>query len=220
MTLPCIEMQTGPAPAASIIVLHGLGADGGDFVPVCEELDLAAAGDVRFVLPHAPQRPVTVNGGYVMRAWYDVFGFGGGHAEDEAGLRDSQRQIEALIQRERERGIAAGRIVLMGFSQGSAMALLTGLRHAEALAGIVALSGYLPLAAKTAAEQHAANAATRIFMAHGRGDDVVALGRGTASRDALLALGHDVEWHEYEIAHSVCMDEIADIQRWLLRVLD
>ena len=219
MTLETIELQSGPAPRASVIVLHGLGADASDFVPVCKEFDLGTVGDVRYVLPNAHERPVTVNGGYVMRAWYDIFGFGGAHAEDEAGLRESQGEIEALIAREVERGVAAERIVLMGFSQGSAMALLTGLRHAQRLAGIVALSGYLPLATKTADEQHAANAQTPIFMAHGRSDDIVAIARGHASRDALQALGHTVNWHEYNMPHSVCMEEIADLQTWLRRVL-
>jgi phospholipase/carboxylesterase len=218
-SLETIELQSGPAPSASVIVLHGLGADGSDFVPVCKELDLRTVGDVRYVLPNAPERAVTVNGGYVMRAWYDIFAFGAGHAEDEAGLRDSQARIETLIAREVERGVAAERIVLMGFSQGSAMALLTGLRHSQRLAGIVALSGYLPLAEKTAAEQHVANARTPIFMGHGRSDDIVTIARGHASHDALRALGHAVDWHEYDMPHSVCMDEIADFQQWLLGVL-
>jgi len=219
MTLECIELQSAPQPSASLIVLHGLGADGNDFVPVAQALDLSAVGGARFVFPHAPMRPVTMNGGYVMRAWYDIAGTPQARVEDEAGLRASQAQIEALIAREVARGMPAQRIVLMGFSQGCAMTLLTGLRHAERLAGLVGLSGYLPLAAHTAAERSAANAGVPIFLAHGRDDPMIALARATASRDALLALGYEVEWHDYAMPHSVCMDEIVDLNRWLLRVL-
>ena len=219
MTLECIEMQSTDNPGASLIVLHGLGADGNDFVPVAQELDLSAVGGARFVFPHAPMRPVTMNGGYVMRAWYDIAGTPQARVEDESGLRASQVQIEALIAREVARGIPAQRIVLMGFSQGCAMTLLTGLRHAERLAGLVGLSGYLPLAARTAAERSAANAGVPIFLAHGRDDPMITLDRATASRDALLALGYEVEWHDYAMPHSVCMDEIVDLNRWLLRVL-
>jgi len=220
MPLEAIERQTGDNPAASIIVLHGLGADGNDFVPIAQELDLSAAGPVRFVFPHAPTRPVTINGGYVMRAWYDILGVDfTRRGEDEAGLRASQAEVEALIARERARGIPAWRIVLAGFSQGCAMALLTGLRHGEKLAGIVGLSGYLPLAANTAAERSAANATTPVFLAHGRQDPVVPLAAGIASRDMLTALGHPVEWHDYPMPHSVCMEEITDLNRWLLGVL-
>ena len=219
MTLECIEMQTTDAPRASLIVLHGLGADGNDFVPIAQELDLSAVGGARFVFPHAPMRPVTMNSGYVMRAWYDIAGTPGARIEDEAGLRASQAQIEALIAREVARGMPARRIVLMGFSQGCAMTLLTGLRHAERLAGLVGLSGYLPLAAHTAAERSTANADVPIFLAHGRDDPMITVDRATASRDALLALGYDIEWHDYAMPHSVCMDEIADLNRWLLRVL-
>ena len=219
MSLECIEMQSTDNPGASLIVLHGLGADGNDFVPIAQELDLSAVGGARFVFPHAPMRPVTMNGGYVMRAWYDIAGTPQARVEDEAGLRASQAQIEALIAREVARGMPAQRIVLMGFSQGCAMTLLTGLRHAERLAGLVGLSGYLPLAAHTAAERSAANAGVPIFLAHGRDDPMIALDRATASRDALLALGYEVEWHDYAMPHSVCMDEIVDLNRWLLRVL-
>ena len=219
MSLECIEMQTTDAPRASLIVLHGLGADGNDFVPIAQELDLSAVSGARFVFPHAPMRPVTMNGGYVMRAWYDIAGTPGARIEDEAGLRASQAQIEALIAREVARGMPARRIVLMGFSQGCAMTLLTGLRHAERLAGLVGLSGYLPLAAHTAAERSTANADVPIFLAHGRDDPMIALDRATASRDALRALGYAIEWHDYAMPHSVCMEEIADLNRWLLRVL-
>ena len=219
MSLEAIEMQSADAPGASLIVLHGLGADGNDFVPIAQELDLSAVGGARFVFPHAPMRPVTMNGGYVMRAWYDIAGTPGARAEDESGLRASQVQIEALIAREVARGMPANRIVLMGFSQGCAMTLLTGLRHAERLVGLVGLSGYLPLPARTAAERSAANAGVPIFLAHGRDDPMITLDRATASRDALLALGYEVEWHDYAMPHSVCMDEIVDLNRWLLRVL-
>jgi phospholipase/carboxylesterase len=219
MSLESIEIETGDSPRASIIVLHGLGADGNDFVPVCEELDLAAAGPVRYVFPHAPVRPVTVNGGYRMRAWYDIIGADLVRREDEAGLRESQRLVDALIARERERGVAASRIVLAGFSQGCAMTLLTGLRHGERLAGLVGLSGYLPLADKLAAERSPANDGLPIFLAHGTHDPVVPLDRAIASRDVLQALGYPVEWHEYPMPHAVHPQEIVDLNRWLLRVL-
>jgi phospholipase/carboxylesterase len=213
------EIETGPNPRTTLIVLHGLGADGHDFVPICGELDLAAIGPVRCVFPHAPERPVTINGGYVMRAWYDILGADLVRREDEAGLRESQAQIAALVDRERQRGVAAERIVLMGFSQGCAMALMTALRYPERLAGAVGLSGYLPLAATTAAERSAANAGLPIFMAHGTQDPIVIHERGTASRDALRALGHEIEWHDYPMPHSVCMEEIEDLNAWLLKHL-
>lgn len=217
--LETIEKQTGAEPRAAVIVLHGLGADGNDFVPVADELDLAAVGPVRFVFPHAPVIPVTINGGYAMRAWYDILGADLVRREDEVGLRRSMASVEAVIAREKSRGIPARRIVIAGFSQGCAMALLTGLRHAEALGGVVGLSGYLPLAATTAVERHAANTSTPVFLAHGRLDSVVPIERAISSRDALNALGYPVEWHEYPMAHSVCMEEIADLQRWLVGVL-
>ena len=220
MTLDAIEHETGPAPRAAMIILHGLGADGNDFMPVANELDLAAVGPVRFVFPHAPTRPVTINGGYVMRAWYDILGLDARERrEDEPGLRESQGLVEALIEREKERGIAAARIVLAGFSQGCAMTLMTGLRHRERLAGLVGLSGYLPLAAATEAERHDANRDVPIFLAHGSADPVIPIARARQSRDALVAMGHAVEWHEYAMPHSVCAAEIVDLNRWLLRVL-
>jgi phospholipase/carboxylesterase len=220
MSLPTIEHETDAAPRAAVIVLHGLGADGNDFVPVAHELELSAVGPIRYVFPHAPTRPVTINGGYVMRAWYDILGQDSGPLrEDEAGLRESQSLVEELIAREKTRGIPAARIVLAGFSQGCAMTLMTGLRHDERLAGLVGLSGYLPLAAKTAAERHEANRETPIFLAHGTSDPVIPIGRARQSRDALVALGHAVEWHEYPMPHTVSAAEIADLNRWLLRVL-
>ena len=223
MSLDAIETQTGPQPTASLIVLHGLGADGNDFVPIAQELDLSAVGPVRFVFPHAPMRPVSINGGHMMRAWYDIRGAELSSQvlarEDEQGLRASQALVEALIAKEVGRGIAASRIVLAGFSQGCAMTFMTGLRHRERLAGLLGMSGYLPLAESTKAQRSAANADVPIFQAHGNFDPVVTPARALASRDALIALGYAVEWHAYPMAHSVCEAEISDINRWLLRVL-
>jgi len=220
MNLKAIEIETAPNPTASIVILHGLGADGNDFVPIARELDLRSAGPVRFVFPDAPTRPVTINGGYVMRAWYDIFGFDSQQLrEDEAGLRESQALVEGLIAKEKSRGVPARRIVLAGFSQGCAMTLMTGLRHDERLAGLVGLSGYMPLAAKAEAERHIANKDVPIFLAHGTQDPVIPIARARASRDALVAMGHAVDWHEYAMPHSVCAEEIGDLQGWLLRSL-
>ena len=220
MDLDAIEIETAPGPKASVIVLHGLGADGNDFVPVARELQLAAAGPVRFVFPHAPHRPVTINGGHVMPAWYDIFGLDAAERrEDEAGLRASQAQVEALIAREKSRGVQAARVVLAGFSQGCALALGAGLRYPQRLAGLAGLSGYLPLAATTADERHAANAGVPIFLAHGTRDAVVPHSRGAASRDELAALGYRPEWHDYPMEHSVSREEMVDLERWLLTVL-
>jgi phospholipase/carboxylesterase len=218
--LETIDIETAPQPKTSIIVLHGLGADGNDFVPFAQDIDLRAVGAVRWVFPHAPVMPVTINGGYRMRAWYDVL-----HSadlrqrQDEAGLRASLKNIEEIIDREKERGSAANRIVLAGFSQGCAMALLTGLRHKERLAGIVGMSGYLPLAETTSSERSDANQLTPIFLAHGAMDPVIPVDAGAMSRDALRALGYDVEWHEYPMPHSVCMEEVSDLGVWLRKVL-
>lgn len=217
--LDAIERETAAHPTASIIVLHGLGADGSDFLPIADELDLKAAGPVRYVFPHAPVRPITINGGYKMRAWYDILNDDLVRREDEAGLRASIPLVQQFIDRERERGIAPERIVLAGFSQGCAMTLLTGLRYPERLAGLVGLSGYLPLAASTAAERSEANLRTPIFLAHGRADPVVHFQRALTSRDTLRELGYGVEWHEYDMPHSVCAQEIADLNRWLLKAL-
>jgi len=214
-----IEIETAPNPTASVILMHGLGADGNDFVPIAGELDLSDVGPVRFVFPNAPVIPVTLNNGYQMPAWFDIAGPDFNVQEDAAGLRRSQATIEALIANEKARGIPANRIVVAGFSQGCAMALLTGLRHTERLAGIVGLSGWLPLAASTAAERHAANHDTPVFLGHGRQDPMVPLARAAQSRDALIALGYTVEWHDYAMAHSVCMEEIDDLNAFLLRVL-
>ena len=217
--LETIDIDTAPDPKACILILHGLGADGNDFVPVAKELELDAVGPVRFVFPHAPVMPVTINGGYRMRAWYDILGTEEHGRQDEAGLRKSVQLVEELLAREKERGIPASRTVLAGFSQGCAMSLLTGLRHAEPLAGIAGLSGYLPLAQQTEAERSNANAKTPIFLAHGTLDDIIPLRRAEASREALRMLGHDVEWHEYAMGHSVCMEEIRHLNAWLLKVL-
>jgi phospholipase/carboxylesterase len=217
--LDVIEAQSGPDPTATILILHGLGAGGNDFVPLMQELELDALGPVRFVFPHAPVMPVTINGGYRMRAWYDVLGFDEDAPQDEEGLRRSQQQVQALIAREQERGIDPGRIVLAGFSQGCAVSLLTGLRQREPLAGIVGMSGYLPLADRTAAERSEASLRTPIFLAHGTQDEVVALDRGEASRDALQSLGYDIEWHEYPMGHSVCARELQELNAFLVRVL-
>jgi phospholipase/carboxylesterase len=202
-----------------VIWLHGLGADGHDFEPIVPELDLPAAPAIRFVFPHAPMRPVTVNAGMVMRAWYDVSLAGGRRQEDEPGVRESQRQIEALIEREKQRGVPAESICLFGFSQGGAMALQTGLRHPERLGGIAALSCFLPLADALAGEASAANREVPIFMAHGTHDPLIALARGAEARDRLLALGYRVEWRQYPMPHAVCAEEIADLSAWLGKIL-
>jgi phospholipase/carboxylesterase len=220
--LEAIELETGPKPAASVIWMHGLGADGNDFVPIVHELDLDGAPGIRFIFPHAPMQPVSINNGYVMRAWYDVkWGDLEGKSKqaDEKGVRASQAAITQLIEREVSRGITPDRIVLAGFSQGGAVALQTGLRHPRKLGGIMALSTYLPLAENLADEASAENRKTPIFMAHGTQDAVIPFEMSTRSRDVLLQHGYDVEWHEYPMAHSVCLEEIADIGKWLKRAL-
>ncbi len=219
MSLKVIEAQTGENPVATILIMHGLGADGRDFLPIAEQMDLSSVGPVRFLFPNAPVIPVTINGGYEMPAWYDILGADLVKREDEAGLRKSQAQIEELIAHEKSRGIPANRIVVAGFSQGCAMALMVGLRHAEKLAGIVGMSGYLPLADKTAAERSAASQDVPIFLGHGTRDGVVVLPRAAASRDALKAMGYAVDWHDYPMEHSVCPREISDLESWLRRVL-
>ena len=217
--LPCVEIETAPQPTAAVIWLHGLGADGNDFAGLVPELDLTGCAPIRFVFPHAPTLPVTINGGYVMPAWYDITGVDLVSRQDAQGIQKSERAINALIEREIARGIAPERIVLAGFSQGCAMALHTGLRFPTRLAGIMALSGYLPLADRFPSERHAANAHTPVFMAHGTQDPVVILKRGEDSRDALAALGHPVQWHTYPMPHSVHPKEIADIAAFLTQVL-
>lgn len=217
--LETIEVETAPNPEVAIIWMHGLGADGNDFVPLVNELDLGGLPKIRFVFPHAGTMPVTINGGYVMRAWYDIVGTDIARREDEAGLRASQLQVEALIAREKARGIPASRIILAGFSQGCAMALQTGLRHPETLAGLMCLSGYVPLSAKVPAERTEASLAIPIFMAHGRADGVIPIARAEQSRDLLKSMGYQVEWHEYMMQHSLCAEEVDHISAWLKRVL-
>jgi phospholipase/carboxylesterase len=218
MTLETIEKETAPKPNAAVIWLHGLGADGHDFEPVVPEL--VRRGDAwRFIFPHATVRPVSINGGMRMRAWYDLVGLDRTAREDEAGFRDTDLAIRELIDREVRRGVAAHRIVLAGFSQGGAVSLYTGLRHTERLAGVMALSTYLPLATRVDAERSAANDGTPIFMAHGLADATLPIAMGLESREALKSLGYAVEWHQYPMAHAVCQAEIADIRAFLHRVL-
>lgn len=220
--LEAIEVETGKNPSAAIIWMHGLGADGNDFVPIVRELKLAATPAIRFVFPHAPLRPVSINNGYVMRAWYDVtYGDLEGKSKrpDESGVRASEKEIVKLIARERARGIASENIVLAGFSQGGALALQTGLRYPDPLGGIMALSTYLPLAERLAGEASEANRRTPIFMAHGTQDPVVSYAWGSASRRTLHDLGYPVEWHEYPMQHSVCLEEVTDVAAWLKKVV-
>ena len=217
--LDAIEIETAPNPTAAVIWMHGLGADGHDFEPIVPELRLPASLPVRFVFPHAPLRPVTINQGHVMRAWYDIRALAGVRREDEAGVRQSARQIEALVERERRRGIAPGRLVLAGFSQGGAMALHVGLRHAERLAGVMALSCYLTLGDTLGTEAAAANRDVPIFWAHGVHDPMIPLAMAEHGRAQVAALGYSIEWHQYAIPHSVSAEEIADVARWLGRVL-
>jgi len=216
--LKAIELETRPNPSHAVIWMHGLGADGSDFVPIVRELKLPPLG-IRFVFPNAPMRPVTINGGFVMRAWYDIVAQDLVRQEDERGIRDSQELIEQLIDRETGRGIPANRIVLAGFSQGGVIALQAGLRHPKRLAGLLALSCYLPLAATLEKERSAASMDVPVFIAHGTADDIVPLQRGLASRDALVQLGYKPEWHQYPMPHAVHPDEIADIGTWFQRTL-
>jgi phospholipase/carboxylesterase len=219
MPLESIEIETGPNPDAAVIWLHGLGADGNDFVPVVPELVKPGERAWRFVFPHAPVRPVTINSGMRMRAWYDIVSFDRAAAEDDAGFRATDLDVRELISRQQGRGIPAARIVLAGFSQGGAVSLFSAPRYPERLAGIMALSAYLPLAGRLEAERAQANAGTPIFIAHGLADPTLPIGLGQASRKALLALGYSVEWHQYPMAHSLCAAEVTDIRHFLLRVL-
>ena len=220
MSLPeTVEVEPRNAADASVILFHGLGADGHDFESIVPELRLPASPSVRFVFPHAPLRPVTINGGMRMRAWYDITGLDRRSIQDESGIRESARSADALVLREQQRGIAADRIVLAGFSQGGAIALFAGLRQPARLAGILALSTYLPLADTLDAEAHPASAAVPIFLAHGTFDPVVPLALGEVTRKHLASLGYDVDWHTYPMPHSLCGPEVADIREWLLRAL-
>ncbi len=219
--LPSIELETGPHPTHTIIWMHGLGADGNDFVPIVDALALPSAIHIRFVFPHAPKRPVSINRGMVMRAWYDydMIDTNAGLHENMESLYESQRAVQALLVRENQRGIKPENIVLAGFSQGGALALHTGLRYPEKLAGVMALSCNLPLPHTLAAEAHRANLPASVFMAHGESDNVIPMIVAAASRRQLVELGYAVEWHEYRMAHSVCEEEIADIAEWLKRIL-
>jgi phospholipase/carboxylesterase len=210
-----VEINTGNKPAGTVIWMHGLGADGWDFVPIVKELGLPTDLALRFIFPHAPMRPVTLNNGHVMRAWYDIAMSELQRITDEKGIRQSQQQIEAFMAREKERGIASNKIVLAGFSQGGAIALQTGLRHSEPLAGILALSTYLALAESLAAESTAVNKSIPIFMAHGTEDPVVPIELAETSRDTLKSHGYNVRWTDYPMPHSVCMEEVAAIGEWL-----
>jgi len=218
LKLQTVERETAPEPAASVVWLHGLGADGYDFDPIVPALRLPGGPEVRYVFPHAPIRPVTINGGVEMRAWYDIIAIQRGAHEDEAGIRESGEAVAALIRREAERGIPAERVVLAGFSQGGAIALHAGLRYPEKLAGIIALSSYLPLRA-AASEFHEANRATSIFMAHGSLDPVVPATLGEESAKFLTETGYEVQFKSYVMPHSVCPQEVEDIRRWMGRTL-
>jgi phospholipase/carboxylesterase len=217
--LPAVEIEPAGPADASVVLMHGLGADGHDFETLVFELRLPAASAIRWVFPHAPIRPVTLNGGMPMRAWFDIFGLDRRSREDEAGIRASAESVQALVQREKERGIPAGRIVLAGFSQGGAIALHVALREPEPLAGVLALSTYLPLRSTLPGEIHPANATVPLFLAHGTADPIVPLTVAESSRETLLANGFAVEWHTYPMPHSLCAEEVADIREWLLKVL-
>ena len=216
--LPPIEIETAANPEFAVIWLHGLGADGSDFVPIVPELGLPAAPAVRFIFPHAPHMPVTCNGGYVMRAWYDIISLeSNARRIDEAGIIASRETIRGLIEFEKSRGIPVDRIFIAGFSQGGAVAYTTALTHPEKLAGVIALSTYIPSPALLTEESAAANRSTPIFAAHGTGDDVVSPALGLAARKLLTDRGYAIEWHEYAMPHSVCLEEVKAIGGWLVK---
>ncbi|MGA9332925.1 MAG: carboxylesterase [Rudaea sp.] len=215
MPLPCVEIETAPNPKHAVIWLHGLGADGNDFAPIVPELVDRSWPALRFVFPHAPTRPITINGGMSMRAWYDISGLEIAQLQDERGIRASIGLLEELIEREAARGIAPENILLAGFSQGGAIVLAGGIRHTKRLAGMVALSTYLPMAEKTDAEAASENRNTPIFMAHGNLDPTISRALGELSRDYLQQRGYHIDWHAYPMAHQVCMEEIADLKRWI-----
>ena len=219
MSQDLVELETGPNPAGTIIWMHGLGADGHDFEPIVPELVRSGERALRFIFPHAPVRPVTLNNGYRMRAWYDIIGIDRQSRQDEAGIRGSDAAVRALIRRENERGIPSNKIVLAGFSQGGAMALYSGTRYPEKLAGIMGLSCYMLLESSFAAERNAANHTTSVFLGHGTQDPVVSLVLGEATRRLLETEGYPVEWHAYAMPHSVCPQEVMDIAAWLRRVV-
>jgi phospholipase/carboxylesterase len=217
--LETVELEPRAPADSAVLWMHGLGADGHDFEALVPELRLPEAPAVRFVFPHAPIRPVTINGGRRMRAWYDVAGFDRRAPQDSAGIRQSAEALGALVRRERGRGIPSDRIVVAGFSQGGAMALQLGLRWPERLAGILALSTWLPLADTLEGEAHPANAAVPVLMAHGSHDPVISIAAGESSRDLLRARGYPVDWRSYPMPHSVCGEEVQDIRQWLLHTL-
>lgn len=219
MSLEVIEVETGPEPTGTIIWMHGLGADGHDFEPIVPELVRPGERALRFVFPNAPVRPVTLNAGYAMRAWYDIISIERRARQDEAGIRASHSSIEALIRRENERGVASNRIAIAGFSQGGALAIYSGTRYPDKLAGIMGLSCYLLLEDRFAAERSPANQTTPIFLGHGTQDPVVNPVLGEETRRLLEAAGYPVEWHSYPMPHSVCPQEVADIAAWLRRIL-
>ena len=210
-----VALDPPSPPDAAVIWLHGLGADGFDFVPIVQELRLPPTLAVRFVFPHAQQRPVTINGGFAMRAWYDITGLGPDRVEDEAGIRESADVVRGYIEQENARGIGSERIVIAGFSQGGAIALQAALRHPQRLAGVMALSTYLPLRESLAAEAAQANREVPILMCHGLRDQMVPATLGQSSRDLLQSLGYPVEWQAYPMEHQVCMEEVLDISKWL-----
>ncbi len=213
--IECLEVQTGASPHGVVIWLHGLGADGYDFVPVVKELEALGAPPIRYVFPHAPKIPVSINNGFVMRAWYDIRTADLAQREDEAGIRASHDAVQQLIEREVQRGTARDHIVLAGFSQGGAITLHTGLRQAKPLAGLLALSAYLPLTDKFDSERHAASVGVPILMAHGSHDPVVPISRASHSHEILRTLGYAVQWHEYPMVHSICGEEIEVIAAFL-----
>lgn len=215
MMLDCVQTETAANPRFSVIWLHGLGADGNDFGPIVPELVAKDWPPMRFVFPHAPKRPITINGGMSMRAWYDITGMEIAQKQDEAGIRDSMTHLDALIARENERGVPSAHIFLAGFSQGAAMVLSGGLRHAESLAGIIALSGYLPLDKQLAVERSPANSKVPMFIGHGSMDPVVPQVLGILGRDFLRNLGYTIDWHSYAMAHQVCAEEISDLRDWI-----
>ena len=217
--LPSIVIETADQPTHTIIWMHGLGADGNDFTPIVQELNLQSSIRTRFVFPHAPLRPVTINGGAVMRAWYDISDQSLNNNEDIAGIRNSQSAIERLINKEKENGIKPENIVLAGFSQGGAMALQTGLRYPDKLAGILVLSGYLPLAQTLMTEADQSNILTQIFMAHGQNDEIISLDLALLSKQKLLKSGYSINWSQYQMGHSVCSEEIAAVSNWLKQIL-
>ncbi len=217
--LPAVRVETGDHPTHTILWMHGLGADGNDFVPIVKQLKLPPDIHIRFIFPHAPTQAITINNGFVMRAWYDIYDLNHNGKEDEAGIKSSQLAINSLIAEEVKHGIKIENIVLAGFSQGGAIALQTGLQQAENLAGILALSCYLPLAAEWVTGTNKFNSKIPILMLHGHNDSVIPITLAEKSKDQLCTLGCDVEWHAYEMEHSVCDEEIIAIGNWLKRVL-